>query len=192
MKFSKLFAVTILVAYTLLLAAFKDNKPAKMTFNYLEQLVLKLSNYNNTLPEDKVYLQTDKPMYNPGETIWVNAFVRDGATLKPSKKSGVVHVELRNPKGAIVKTHSLIAKDGSAPADFEIDENWSGGIYKVKAWTEWQKKRRTTCLLRKRNTGSKKHLAKTQDEARLPKRSVWHEGQRQGRTFLKYKQQPTT
>lgn len=142
MKFSKLIVASILVACALLLAAFTNNQPAKMTkmtFNYLEQLVLKLSNYNNTLPEDKVYLQTDKPMYNPGETIWVNAFIRDGASLKPSKQSGIVHVELRNPKGAVVNTVSLISKDGSAPADFAIEEHWPGGIYKVKAWTEWQK-----------------------------------------------------
>ncbi len=139
MKYSKLIVAILFIAISISLAAFKDNKPVKMKFNYLEQLILKLSNYNKTLPEDRVYLQTDKPMYDPGETIWFNAFIRDGASFKPSGQSGVVHVELRNPKGAVVNTLEILAKDGSAPGDFMIDKAWSGGIYTIKAWSEWQK-----------------------------------------------------
>jgi len=149
MKYSKFIAVILIIAISFSMAAFKDNKPVKMTFNYLEQLVLKLSNYNKTLPEDKVYVQTDKPMYNPGETIWFNAFIRDGATLKPSQQSGIVYAELRNPKGAIVKSLNLIAKDGSAPGDFTIEEAWPGGIYTVKAWTAWQKNETTPAFFEK-------------------------------------------
>ena len=39
----------------------------------------KLTKYNDALPEDRVYLHFDKPFYEPGESIWFSAYVRDGS-----------------------------------------------------------------------------------------------------------------
>jgi uncharacterized protein YfaS (alpha-2-macroglobulin family) len=100
----------------------------KKTFSFTEQI-----------PEDRLYLQFDKPFYEPGETIWFSAFVRDGQSLKPSRKSDIVHIELLNPKGTVEKTLNLIAKDGIAAGDFLLDKEIAGGMYKVKAYSNWMK-----------------------------------------------------
>src|SRR4051812_8290967 len=60
----------------------------------IRSLKKKISSYNEQLPEDRVYLQFDKTFYEPGETVWFSAFVRNGQTIKPSLKSDIVHVEL--------------------------------------------------------------------------------------------------
>lgn len=107
--------------------------------DFIRSLKKKLSAYNEQLPEDRIYMQFDKPMYEPGEDIWFAAFIRDAATMKQSGKSDIVHIELLNPKGTIEKTINVIAKNGVAAGDFKIDEEALGGIYKVRAYTNWMK-----------------------------------------------------
>lgn len=110
-----------------------------MENDFIRSLKKKLSTYNEQKPEDRVYLQFDKPMYEPGDNIWFSAFIRDAATMKPSGKSDIVHVEFINPKGTIEKTINIIAKNGVAAGDFNLDAEALGGIYKVRAYTNWMK-----------------------------------------------------
>lgn len=106
---------------------------------FITGLKKKLSAYNEALPEDRVYLHFDKPFYEPGDDIWFSAYVRDGQTLKPSSKSDIVHVELLNPKGGVEKTINLVAHNGKAAGDFNLDREALGGLYKVRAYTNWMK-----------------------------------------------------
>jgi len=106
---------------------------------FLNNLKSKLKELDNENPEDRVYLQFDKPMYKPGETIWFSAYVRNGSDLKPSIKSEILHAELIDPKGNVIETRNLIAQKGKTNSEFEITENMMGGLYKVKAYTNWQK-----------------------------------------------------
>src|SRR6218665_374383 len=111
-----------------------------MTDNdFIRSLKQKLGAYNEQMPEDRVYLQFDKPMYEPGDDIWFSAFVRDASTMKPSQKSDIVHVEFLNPKGTVEKSINIIAKNGVAAGDFNRDAEALGGMYKVRAYTNWMK-----------------------------------------------------
>jgi len=110
-----------------------------MQNDFLIGLTSKLKEINKEHPEDRVYLQFDKPMYKPGETIWFSAFVRNGSDLKAAVKSEILHVELIDPKGNVSKKLNLIARKGKANAEFEITKNMMGGLYRVKAYTNWQK-----------------------------------------------------
>ncbi len=110
---------------------------------FLTDLKSKLKTFNEERPEDRVYLQFDKPMYKPGETIWFSAFVRNGVDLKASKKSEILHVELIDPKGNVAQKMNLIAQKGKTNAEFAIGKNMMGGLYKVKAYTNWQKNDKT-------------------------------------------------
>ena len=112
---------------------------AALENDFIQSLKQKLTEYNNHLPEDRLYLQTDKPLYEPGDDIWLCAFVRDGLSLKPSTKSDIVYVELINPKGTVEKKINLIAKNGKAAGDFALDKEALGGLYKVRAYTNWMK-----------------------------------------------------
>ena len=99
----------------------------------------KLSSFNKQLPEDRLYVQFDKPFYEPGDNIWLTAYVREAETMKASQKSDIVHVEFLNPKGTVEKSINLIAKNGVAAGDFVLDAEALGGIYKVRAYTNWMK-----------------------------------------------------
>jgi len=106
---------------------------------FIQLLKKKLTQYNAHLPEDRVYVQLDKPLYEPGDDIWLSAYVLDGATLKPSTKSDIVYVELINPKGAVERKLSIIGKKGKAAGDFKLDKEAAGGLYKIRAYTNWMK-----------------------------------------------------
>lgn len=99
----------------------------------------KLTAYHEQTPEDRIYVQFDKPFYEPGDNVWLTTYVREGETMKASQKSDIVHVEFLNPKGTIEKSINLIAKNGIAAGDFTLDAEALGGIYKVRAYTNWMK-----------------------------------------------------
>jgi hypothetical protein len=110
-----------------------------MENEFIKSVKEKVSAYNKQMPEDRLYVQMDKPLYSPGETMWLSVFIRNGQTLKSSKKSDIVHVELINPKGTVEKTINLIATNGVAAGDFQLGEEVVGGQYKVRAYTNWMK-----------------------------------------------------
>jgi hypothetical protein len=121
----------------LALTAAGTGYPVKLN-EFLNGLKTKLTAYEAHSPEDRVYVQFDKPFYKPGDDVWMSVMVRDGRTLQKSKKSDIVHLELVNPKGNVQEKFNLVTKDGFAAGDFRIDPAAAGGIYKVRAYTQWQ------------------------------------------------------
>ena len=112
---------------------------SKLTPNeVIKELKAQFTSYSEKNPEDRVYLQLDKPFYKPGETIWFQAYLQNGSTLKASE-SEILHVEFISPKGTTAKELHLIAHNGLASGDIELDPEMAGGLYKVKAYTAWQK-----------------------------------------------------
>jgi len=95
--------------------------------------------------DERVHVHFDKSFYKPGEDIWFQTYVVDETGLKPTEISDFVNVELINPKGAVEKKIQLLLKEGSASGDFHLDEQSPGGMYKVKAFSQWQKN--DTCNL---------------------------------------------
>ncbi len=112
---------------------------AALENEFIRSLKKKVSEFNKHLPEDRIYLQLDKPFFEPGDNIWFSALVRDAATLKPSAKSDIVTVELINPKGNVEKKINLIARNGKASGDFSLDKEALGGLYKLRAYTNWMR-----------------------------------------------------
>lgn len=105
---------------------------------FITNLDTKLEAFSKHMPEDRVYLQFDKPFYNPGDDIWFAAYVRDGQTMQKSSKSDILYVDLINPKGNVQQKIRLVAQNGVAKGDFHLDEEVLGGMYKIKAYTKWQ------------------------------------------------------
>ncbi len=92
--------------------------------------------YHKTLPQEKLYLHTDRSFYKPGETLWFKAYLAD-AELKQNAKSQIVHVELLNPKGNVEKKLKLTPQNGILNGEFDFAQDAAGGIYKIKAYTQW-------------------------------------------------------
>jgi TonB-dependent SusC/RagA subfamily outer membrane receptor len=96
-----------------------------------------LQQYNKQMPEEKVYLQLDKPFYKPGDAIWFQSYLLDANHHKASSISNVIYVELINPKGNVEQKLTLAADNGTARGDFALDAAAPGGLYKIRAYTQW-------------------------------------------------------
>jgi alpha-2-macroglobulin-like protein len=125
------------------LSALNQEEPNKISNHpFMRQLQEQLDTYTAKLASEKTYIQFDKLFYKPGETIWFAAYVRDAKDLQAAA-SRVVYVELINPKGTVEKTITLLAQYGQAAGEFELDPSVKGGMYKIKAYTKWQKNTET-------------------------------------------------
>lgn len=132
--------VIVIIVFVFVALCAQSGKSSKPVLNkYVNAVQKQVAVFLNQIPEDRIYLQFDKTLYKPGETIWFSAYAREAQTLKKSAKSEIIHVELINPKGNTEKYLKIIGRDGRGTGDFLIDSEAMGGLYKVKAWTNWQK-----------------------------------------------------
>lgn len=106
--------------------------------DFIKTLQKQFSAFYHHAELERIYVQTDKTYYKPGETVWFAAYIRNEKNLLPSSQSDIVHVELLSPKGTTVKHYKMVADKGVAQGDFNLS-GFPGGIYKIKAYTEWQK-----------------------------------------------------
>ena len=107
--------------------------------DFFEELKLHLNKYNKHISPEKVYVHTDRTLYKSGEAVWFAVYVRDGLTLEPSPKSDIVYVEWLSPKGTIEKKLTLLVENGVAQGDIQLSPEAKGGMYKIKAYTNWQR-----------------------------------------------------
>ncbi len=106
---------------------------------FAEQISTKTKNYADYLKEEKVYIHFDRTYFQPGENVWFKTYVRDAMSFEKSEQSNVVYVQLLSPDKKILKTLSLVVKDGGAEGDFNLGMDAKKGRYIVRAFTNWQR-----------------------------------------------------
>src|SRR6478609_7731009 len=95
--------------------------------NPLERLVAGFKKYRDELPQEKVYLHFDRSYYTAGETIWLKAYLTEGASHKASELSRTVYVELINVQGRLVSQLKLFTRNGSAAGTISLSDSLSSG-----------------------------------------------------------------
>jgi hypothetical protein len=97
-----------------------------------------LDSLRKRLPVEKVYLHTDKPYYNIGDTLWFKGYVMDGSNLTASKLSGLLYVELDDDSSEVVRRISVPIKNGVAYAQIPLTPKiFQEGGYTLRAYTNW-------------------------------------------------------
>ncbi|MEZ4404242.1 MAG: MG2 domain-containing protein [Kofleriaceae bacterium] len=95
-----------------------------------EALDQAITSYYERATTRRSYLQTDKPLYQPGETVWFRADVRATGTLRGGQPLGLTF-QLVSPRGAVVTTKRVLAQDGVARNDLPLAGDLEGGEYKL-------------------------------------------------------------
>ena len=93
--------------------------------------------FNQTSPQEKVYLHFDNTGYFKGETMFFKAYSIRTDTGKPSDISKVLHVELLNPSGDIVERCKVKMENGVGNGYFKLDSIFGTGFYEVRAFTRY-------------------------------------------------------
>lgn len=105
----------------------------------IERLLLRLSQYYEHIPQQKVYLHLNKSYFEAEEHIWFKAYVVNAATHFPDSLSTNLYVELINPYGKVVDARLLRLEQGAAHADFFLGDTISDGEYQIRAFTNWMR-----------------------------------------------------
>jgi alpha-2-macroglobulin-like protein len=77
------------------------------------------------------YVMTDKPLYQPGETIWFRADLRATGTLVGAAPTGLT-MQLLSPRGAIAMEKRIQTTNGVAQNDFALAADLDGGEYTIQ------------------------------------------------------------
>ncbi|HTR51900.1 MAG TPA: MG2 domain-containing protein [Kofleriaceae bacterium] len=78
----------------------------------------------------RTYIQTDKPLYQPGETIWFRADLRVAKTMMQPRPFGAT-MQLVSPRGAVVAQKRTLVQNGVLRNDFALDAAIEGGEYTI-------------------------------------------------------------
>lgn len=96
---------------------------------------LRLEQYFQGHPGRRLYLQTDKPLYHPGETIWLRIWDLRARSFSADPGNVGFHLELISPRGAPVLRRRVRAQQAGAPADLPLTEALPGGEYTLRVRT---------------------------------------------------------
>jgi hypothetical protein len=117
---------------------FVPAKTKKSTKNLIKELKRKLELFTEQFPAERLYAQTDRTDYFPGQDLWFSAYLLNEADMKPSDISSIIKTELLNASGQPVALKEWVATDGRATGNLTIPQDIASGTYLFRAYTAWQ------------------------------------------------------
>jgi hypothetical protein len=109
--------------------------PAKLTRDQTRRLDQAIESHFEARATKRSYVMTDKPLYQPGETIWFRADIRATRTLIGEQPVGLT-MQLLSPRGSIVAQKRVLAQNGIARNDFQLSGELEGGEYTITLASE--------------------------------------------------------
>lgn len=116
---------------------FKFSSNIVFVFILLSSLFLNAQNTFSDFKKEKTYIQTSHVFYKPGEEMFFKIFIVQAENNLPANQSKVVNFELVDPSGTMVRKSKYEIKNGHADGSFYFGEDMKGGIYKIRAFTNW-------------------------------------------------------
>lgn len=94
---------------------------------------------SNIVSIENVYLETDRPYYLTGDTIWFSAFVLDNMLIDSTSISKILYVDLINSENILEKHIKLFIRNGRSKGDFVLNKDLRNGIFRIRAYTQWMR-----------------------------------------------------
>lgn len=105
----------------------------------MEPLRARLANYNNNVLEEKIFVHTDKHLYQAGDIMWLKVYCVDGRQNKPLSLSKVAYVELLDNQNRQVMQAKVAMDSGFGAASVIIPSTLPTGNYRLRSYTHWMK-----------------------------------------------------
>ncbi|HEY3405989.1 MAG TPA: hypothetical protein VGK59_21535 [Ohtaekwangia sp.] len=127
---SKLFILTVLLCSSA--SVFSQQLSA-------DSLKMKFDRYRKNVPQEKIYLQSDRPNYLAGETMWFTIYLTDGSFYQPSDLSKIAYIEILDRFNQPVLQTKIKLKDGRGNGALFLPASITSGNYQLRAYTNWMK-----------------------------------------------------
>lgn len=94
-----------------------------------------------SVSQERIYLQTDKPYYAAGDTVWFRAHLVDAETYEPVSRSRFVYIELHDQDADTLMQRIMVRcdDDGVFANALPLPETLRGGVYTLVAYTQWMR-----------------------------------------------------
>ncbi len=127
----KVFAAIVITVLTMPLGAqISWNIPSdSIKKNFIFQSVI--------LPQEKVYVQNDKPYYVTGEDIWFRAYLVDAISHVADYSSRYIYAELINPVNEVSVRIKIKPTLGAYSGYIKIPEEVPSGDYQLRFYTKF-------------------------------------------------------
>jgi hypothetical protein len=99
----------------------------------LGALIDTIDEFNNSYYE-KIYVHTNKEIYQPGDKIWFKAYLTGVANA--ASDSYVLYAQLKNDSSKVMSTRRYQIVDGKASGIFYLNNDLSNGKYSFSYFTE--------------------------------------------------------
>ncbi|QEC77864.1 TonB-dependent receptor [Mucilaginibacter ginsenosidivorax] len=134
MKNKRLFTGLLITVIATAILSFKG--PGE---ELLHKMVDQLYKWRAEHPQEKVYLQFDKPAYAIGDDIWFKAYVTIGSKHQLSALSEILNVDLIDENDSVKRSIKLPLISGLASGDFALADSMKEGNYRIRAYTNWMR-----------------------------------------------------
>ncbi|MBP3419180.1 MAG: hypothetical protein J6K74_01115, partial [Marinifilaceae bacterium] len=108
--------------------------------------------YVSSVRNEKVYLQTDRDSYQPGDTMFLRGFLFNATTNQEVDCSRYIYVDVVDRSGVLYWREKIAynTQDSSFNGYFALADNLSQGEYYVRAFTYWMQEQGEEMFFRKR------------------------------------------
>ncbi|RNC87879.1 MAG: hypothetical protein ED556_01420 [Winogradskyella sp.] len=96
-------------------------------------------NFKHNSLAEKIYVQLDNEAYATDTTVWFKLILANAGTHNLGITSGVVYVDLINNKEKIIDSKIIKVQAGIGNGFFDLDKEYSQGVYLIRVYTEWNK-----------------------------------------------------
>jgi hypothetical protein len=100
-----------------------------------DQLADRLESHFEGGTDERLHVQTDKPLYRPGETIWVKTWNLQARDWTGVERNPGLFYRLVAPDGEKMKQKRVRERGGHAANSFELPDDVEGGIYEIRVET---------------------------------------------------------
>lgn len=101
------------------------------------------------IPQEKVYLQTDKPYYNAGEDLWFKGYVVNAVTHEPNTLSRYLYVELINRSDSVLSRLKIRKDSLGFDGCIKLNPKLQPDYYTLRAYTYWMQNASSDFFFRK-------------------------------------------
>jgi TonB-dependent SusC/RagA subfamily outer membrane receptor len=127
--------IHLLIVSFLVLSVFAEASAQATAMQQLDSLAGKYIRALRSRSEERIYLQTDRPVYRSGEQIFFKAFVVNAVSGKPSRQSSLLYVELVDERDSIRNRFLLNAGSFKTDGSFSLPDTITSGHYWLRAYT---------------------------------------------------------
>lgn len=143
-----LFKYAILVVILLLPSTFINSQTN--TTDLSDSIFINFMRQMSLYPQEKIYVQNDKPYYITGEDIWFRVHLVDAGSNIPDTTSRYIYSELIDPMDSVVIRAKVRPIDGAHHGYFNIPEELPEGDYTMRFYTRFMEGRGENYFFKKK------------------------------------------